>query len=368
MAMARQELGPDAMLVNSRKAPAEVRHLGEYEVVFGVGGNAAADARSTESAGTPAAAQDRLSVEISELKKELEGMRRALTRTALPPPQWLNGAPDLSEAYGLLIANEVSPELARDIVQCAQARIGEPFFRSAGLAGHADRTALHRVMIEELEARFTAQPSLGKSEGGLRIAAMVGPPGSGKTATLIKLAVNYGLARRRPVMLLSMDNYRIAAVDQLRSYAAILGAGFQAPETIAGLTQAIEQCRGKGLVLIDTPGLGFGEIQDFSSLAQFLSTRPDIEKHLVLSSSVKAADLTRMADGYEIFRPDRLLFTRLDETASFGPILNEAVRTEKPLSFFTTGQRIPEDLEEAAPRRLTNLILGGEDQRARTAA
>jgi flagellar biosynthesis protein FlhF len=302
------------------------------------------------------------------LKKELEGMRRALTRTAFPAPQWLNGAPDLSDAYTLLTSNEVRPELAREIVQCAEARLGGPGLRTTRPAEQPDRTALQRALIEELESRFTAEPSLGKPEGGRRIAAMVGPPGSGKTATLIKLAVNYGLACRRPVLLVSMDNYRIAAVDQLRSYAAILGAGFQAPETVAGLAQAIEECRGKGLVLIDTPGLGFGEIQDFAGLAQFLATRLDIEKHLVLSSSIKAADLTRMADGYEIFRPDRLLFTRLDETASFGPILNEAVRTAKPLSFFATGQRIPEDIEEATPSRLTSLILTGEAQRARTAA
>ncbi len=74
---------------------------------------------------------------------------------------------------------------------------------------------------------------------------------------------------------------------------------------------------------------------------------------------MKSADLSRMVDGFEIFRPQRLMFTKLDETSSFGPILNEAVRTGKPLSFFATGQRIPEDLETASQARLTELILSG---------
>ena len=83
---------------------------------------------------------------------------------------------------------------------------------------------------------------------------------------------------------------------------------------------------------------------------------------------MKSADLTRVVDSFEVFRPQRLLFTKLDETGSFGPILNEAVRTGKPLSFFTTGQRIPEDLEAASRGRLVELILAGHCGRAQSAA
>jgi flagellar biosynthesis protein FlhF len=89
------------------------------------------------------------------------------------------------------------------------------------------------------------------------------------------------------------------------------------------------------------PGFAFGDLEDSTSPAHFLSTRPDIDTHLVLSASMKSADLTRMVDAFEILRPQHLLFTKLDETASFGPIFSEAARTSKPLSFFTTGQRIP---------------------------
>jgi len=211
-------------------------------------------------------------------------------------------------------------------------------------------------------------PGLGATDASPRIAALVGPGGSGKTTTLVKLAVNYGIAARRPVLLLSMDTYRVAAAEQLRSYAAILGVGFQLLETVASLAQALEENRGKELILIDTPGLGFGDLEDFEPLARFLASRKDIDKQLVLPASLKPADLTRVVDAFEPFSPGRLLFSKLDETSSFGPILNETARTGKPLSFLTTGQRIPEDLEEATPARLAEMVLTAPAGRVRSAA
>jgi len=195
-----------------------------------------------------------------------------------------------------------------------------------------------------------------------------GPSGSGKTTTLVKLAVQYGLAGRRPVLLLSVDTFRIAAAAQLRSFAAILGVGLQVLENVGALAQAIQENRGKDLILIDTPGFGPADMEADCGLAQFLSSRSDIDTHLVLSSSMKAADVTRMVDRFEIFRPQRLLFTRLDETESLGPIFNEAARTGKPLSFFANGQRIPEDLEAVTWDRLVEGLLGTPASQAASVA
>src|SRR5580658_8486188 len=120
IAEAREELGPEAMLIESRKAAPEARHLGEYEVIFAL----TSDTPPEEALPAPAPPQDHLSQDVAELKKELEGMRRAITRTAFAPPQWLGGAPDLSDAYATLTANEVAPDLAREIVQSAESRSG----------------------------------------------------------------------------------------------------------------------------------------------------------------------------------------------------------------------------------------------------
>ena len=124
----------------------------------------------------------------------------------------------------------------------------------------------------------------------------------------------------------------------------------------------------KDLVLIDTPGLASADLDEAAGLARFFAAREDIDTHLVLTASMKSTDLTRVIDAYERFRPRRLLFTRLDETGSFGPILNEAVRTGKPLSFFATGQRIPEDLEAASQDKLVGLVTAGADSEALSAA
>lgn len=374
MTLASQELGPDAMLVNSRKAPPEARHMGEYEVVFANGFPAAepAEAETHAPVSAPLAARplagDRFSKDMAEMKKEIESMRRSLTRAALAPTQWVGASPDLSDAYALLTASDVAPELAREIVQCAESQVMGPHPPVERTRKRLDKTAFQRALVAELESRFMAQPTLGRGESLPKVVALVGPPGSGKTTTLVKLAVNYGLTSRRPVLLLSTDTYRVAAAEQLRCYAQILGVAFQVVETITALAQAIEENGGKEIIFIDTPGYGFGDIDNASGLAQFISTRPDIDPHLVLSSSMKSADLSRMIDSYEIFRPQRLLFTKLDETGSFGSILNEAARTGKPLSFFCNGQRIPEDIETASRGRLVELILTGSSNQARTAA
>lgn len=350
IAAARQELGPDAMLVNSRRSPAEAKHLGEYEVVFVVDAAPGEEGSAAAIAGDSRLAPDRLSADVSELKRELEAMRRALTRSAYAPQPRQGASPGAAEAYAALTAADVSPELARAIVDAAEERAPK---------ASRDPEIFQQGLLHELQSRIRVQPTLGRAEPRPHIVALVGPPGSGKTTTLVKLAVNYGLASRRPTLLLSMDTYRVAAAEQLRSYAAILGVGFQVLETAGALAQAIEENRGKDLIFIDTPGFGFGDFDAAASLAQFVSTRLDIDTQLVLPGSMKPSDLTRIVDAYEIFAPQKLIFTKLDETGSFGPILNETVRTGKPVSFLAGGQRIPEDLETASVERLTQLVLSG---------
>jgi flagellar biosynthesis protein FlhF len=372
MAMGRSELGPDAMLVNSRPTTPDTHHLGEYEVV--VATDIATVAAAEAPVGAPLARSlsrrplgDKLSMDVAGLKKELEGMRRALNRSAFGSSNWRTASPDLTDAYAALAAAEVTPELVQDIVNAAQQRLAGPSVGKENgrqrSANHTDSGALDRSVGEELESRIAADPALGRGEARPRIVALVGPPGSGKTTTLAKLAVSHGLAARRPVLLLSVDTYRIGAAEQLRSFAAILGVGFQPLETVTALAQAIEENRGKELIFIDTPGLTRADLAEFSSLSRFLSTRTDIDTQLVVSSSMKSADLSRVVDDFNVFGPGRLIFTRLDETASCGALLNESVRTGKPVSFMGTGQRIPEDLEPATRSRIADLILGRQEGR-----
>ncbi len=370
MAMAGQELGPDAVLLNSRKSAPESRHLGEYEVVFA--DTVPAEAQAETAGGAPVPERqpvpDRLSQEVAELKGELENMRRAITRSAFAPPHWARSSADASNAYAALTAADVAPDLAREIVEGAEARTAPAPITGKRGAQRRESHTFARALAAEMESRVQTQSTLGVAEARPAIVALVGPAGSGKTSTLVKLAVNYGLAARRPSLLLSTDTYRVAAAEQLRCYAAILGVAFQVHETVAALAQAIEENRGKELILIDTPGLSYGDLPAAAQMAEFLASRKDIDTHLVLPASMRAPDLARASDAFGVFRPRRLLFTKLDETGSFGPILNETIRTGRPLSFFSDGQRIPEDLETAGGSRLVSLILAGYSGQAVSAA
>lgn len=260
----------------------------------------------------------------------------------------LRSNPELMEAFAVLSAAEVDSSLAYDIVTEIADGMG------------ADSSRLRPVLTAEIEKLLRVEPVLGRPGAGQRIAAMVGPPGSGKTTTLVKLAAQFGLAARKPAHILTLDTYRVAAVEQLRSYAAILGIGFHVLETPAALAQSLEEQRSKDLILIDTPGFGRNEMNEAVDIAAFLSSHPAIDVHLVVPASLKAADIKRVIGQYEIFRFSKLLFTRLDETESFGSILNAVVGTGKPVSFVCSGQQVPEDLDGATRENLTKLILRGE--------
>src|SRR5579871_4817846 len=260
-------------------------------------------------------------------------MARSLRDARTPPTSTL--LEPGSDLYRDLIANEVDAALAQAVAE------GAP-----------------------LESRFEVDPSLGRNgayaSGGCAIVALVGPPGVGKTTTLVKLAARYGLTSPKPAYIISTDVYRIAAADQLRSLASILGIGCDVVETPLALIQAIEEHRSKGLILIDTPGLSPSEMEDAGDLAQRIAHHPEIDTHLVLSASMKPSDMTRIADGYAIFAPKKLLFTRIDETERYGALLSEAARRALPISFLSNGQRIPDDLEPAAKEQLSIMILGGQ--------
>ncbi len=350
---AHQELGPEAMLVDSRRTSVEARHLGEYEVVCAVFPPAPANAplADAEEAPQPAFLQhlrapglEKLSQEVHDLKRSMERMAMTINRSSAGVSN-LRANPELAEAYARLTTAEVDSALAHEIVSklAPQLQVG---------------SNAESMLAEALEEMLAVDPRLGRPGAARIITALVGPPGAGKTTTLVKLAAIYGLTTRKPTQIITMDTHRVAAAEQLRTYAAILGVGFQIVDTTTALAQALEEHRQKDLVLIDTPGFGAKDMEDAHDIARFLSTHPDIDVQLVLPASLRASDLKRVVETYEIFRPAKLLFTRMDETQTFGPILNLVVNTGKPVSFLCNGQQVPEDFGIAKKSLLADLILG----------
>ena len=227
---------------------------------------------------------------------------------------------------------------------------------------------LRSVLRQELGSMFSINSAIGAKSGGPRVVALTGPPGAGKTSSLVKLAARHSVRTNKPAQILSADMYRIGAAEQLRSFAAILGVGFQAIGTTGALSQALDEHRYKDLVLIDTPGHGERDIEASAELAAFFQSNAEIDVHLTLPASMKMADMRSATSRYERFRPAKLLLTKLDETTSLGTVLSESIRSGLPISFLSTGQQIPEDLEAATKERILDGVFAGIEGEAATSA
>ncbi|MCS7315918.1 MAG: hypothetical protein RMI94_06275 [Bryobacterales bacterium] len=344
LVLARQELGPEAVLLETRPAPPEAAHLGRYEVIFGTPPSSNGCSRTGGGQEASERAMDSLMREVARLRQELERVRASVARSNLLGSPGAAGCAEEARLLATLFEADLEPELARQVLATAQQRCSP------------EGLSLEEAVAAELASRCAVDARLGRRAGGPRIVGLVGPSGSGKTTTLVKLAIREGIARRQSVELLSLDNYRVCGAEQLRQFAAILGLPFQAVETGHGLEQALRDSARKDLVLIDTPGFNAAEQEEAAEMAEWLTRHAEIECHLVLTASMRSADLWRVAERFEPFRPARLLFTRLDEAGSFGPLWSLAVRLGKPVSYLCGGQRIPEDIEAATTTRLLELL------------
>jgi flagellar biosynthesis protein FlhF len=368
---ARHEMGPEALLVNSRKAPPEARALGEYEVVFAVlpeDEPGASDAARPAARHTVPSPSDAVTLELARLRKQVEEMGSALTGLKGHEPSAAVLAPEFGEVYSRLLSHDFSIQVAQEVVKQAHARLNAEPAAFSRRKMPFDRESIERAVRAELEGLVSVDATLDAPAEESRVIVLVGPPGCGKTTTVVKLAVRYGLASLRRVHLISADTRRVGAAEQLRTFAAIIGASFDAVETPHALQQSIEANRQKGLILVDTQGYAARDMDDAAEWARFFSRQPGFEVHVVAPASMRSADLSRVLDRFEIFSPARLIFTSLDETVSSGAIISESVRTGKPVAFLTTGQEVPEDLEPATAGRLLDLVFERPAVRAVSAA
>jgi flagellar biosynthesis protein FlhF len=414
---ARTELGPEAMLLNSKKIAPEQRHLGAYEVVFGltdelllhkptpVSPEPAAsviveplpaepaspkvaprgkkkatpfvapdveeaapkthsETRKTKPLAAPATTPiqpkpNDLAEELAELRRQIEGVKHSLSSAAQGKGKKA-GQGASSDRTGIrrqLAEFDFSETLAIELMTAAEAR--------GASDGDTTPGSLQRVLLAELQARIEIKPEVGRLGAERRVMMFVGPPGAGKTTTIAKLAVRLGLERRIPVHLISLDTMRVGGSEQLATYARILGIGFDAIYTTAALGQALEEHGGK-LILIDSPGYAPAEMEEAAQVARFLQHYPEIEVQLVLPAYLSASALMKFAQRFSLFNPEKLLFTHLDEVDTTGPIVEYAVRSSLPVSFLADGQSITSDLHEATKSKLTEGIFNV--RAARTAA
>lgn len=254
--------------------------------------------------------------------------------------------------YEDLLAQGVEAATAESCLRELQETLIEP----GASQRHSSMQLLRTVLLSRVS---TAGPLL-STGGEQKVALFIGPSGAGKTSTIAKLATQYGIVEQRSIALITMDTFRPAGVEHLRLYAEVLGIDLTVAHSCDEVRAAIAQSREAELIMIDTAG--FNPYQPIAAQRWRGLVTGDcpMEAHLVLTAGTRVPDLVVSASQCMDVPSLRLLFTKLDETAGYGGIFEAAHRTGVPLSYWGTGQRVPDDLVQAQVDRLGDLLLGGQ--------
>jgi flagellar biosynthesis protein FlhF len=380
---ARVELGPDAMLMNSKKTEPDLRALGAYEVVFGLPGQSR---RSFGEAKTEPAVEDALPPkvqvaepasgelvrELADLRKQIETVRRSMSRRGRPLGSAGAALGAASEDLTTrLVAADFSEEFAAEIsdavdLQLLAGRSGAGRLRRQ--PEQSEGEMLEEALYCEFDRRLDVAPGLGAEGNSLPVVAFAGPAGAGKTTSLIKLALQQSLRKRVPLQILSLDTMRVGGWEQLASYARITGLAFDVIHNPNAFAQALEEHRGKKLILIDTPGLSPAERSGITELASWFKTVPALDVHLVLSAISQPRAARQAIERFSAFRPSKLLFTHFDEAASPASLLEIAIRAELSISYLADGQQVPEDIHDASKATLLEFLGAPASRTAASAA
>ena len=258
--------------------------------------------------------------------------------------------PAFADAMARLAEQDVPEPLRREILDLAIVRAGSE---------HPSEEDAQEAMLQVLRSMLPcvvegAEPSPGTK----RRIALVGPTGVGKTTTLAKLAASLRLERGCTVGLLAADTYRIGAVEQLRNYARILNIPLRVIRTSDDVAPALEALDHCDVILIDTPGRSQRDKQNISELQELLAAFAPDETHLALSAAAAPKVLREGLSAFGGIGADTLLFTKLDEAASFGPLLAIGRDAGRPIGWVTTGQGVPDDLGPARDAGLPEKLLG----------
>lgn len=375
--MVRQDLGPDAVILHTRKARRGMLAglLGgeRFEVIAALDLNIAGEARASRPG--PAG-----SVQASRARQQGPAGRTWPQGSPNPPARpgvdvagmagdaaqarWINPgrypvvagayetapATRLVEMHERLLDMDVDPDLAEALIQAAKMK-----WREAQVGG---KTA-YELVLELITGMIPVAGGVGLVPGTRKVVALVGPTGVGKTTTLAKIAALSALFGKKKVAVVTADTYRIAAVEQLRTYAEIIGVPCEVAYAPVEMRQALASHEVCDLVLIDTAGRSPRSGMHMAELKAFLEAARIDEAHLVLSMTTRPRDLLEIVERFSPCGVNRLIFSKLDETTRLGALLGVASSVKIPVSYVTYGQNVPEDIEVADASHLARWILDG---------
>ncbi|MCD1257802.1 flagellar biosynthesis protein FlhF [Paenibacillus athensensis] len=312
----------------------------------------------TQSSGTTAqtavataavAAKPKEELLLEEIKQMKEMMRK-LTLSA-------NAIPELPEPLQRLerrlLDQEVDVALVESLIAQVQqeaAELEEPITDEA--VQSSIRRQLRELLVTGANKRISTET---------RVVHFVGPTGVGKTTTIAKLAAEQVLKFQRKVGFITSDTYRIAAIEQLKTYATILNVPIEVVFSPQDLAKAFHQLEGCDVIFMDTAGRNFRNEMYVSELNALLKTQGQSETILVLSLTTKYKDMRAITNNFNKFKLDKVLFTKMDETDSYGSILNLIHDFSLQLSYVTNGQSVPDDISEIDEKQIIDLLLEDRD-------
>ncbi len=273
--------------------------------------------------------QNNIIKEMSEMKQMLSNLTAASN----------NKVREQSRVEKVLLENDVRDSIVQEIVS-----------EIDGMKDERDEFEKAREVLSNF-----IQVNTPKIAGPV---VLVGPTGVGKTTTIAKLAGKLALIEKKKVGLITIDTYRIGAVEQLKTYAEIMNIPFKVVMTIKEMESAVEDMKGCDVILIDTTGRSSKNVMQISELRAYIEKINSNNIHLVISCTTKAKDIADIVKGYGILNYENVIITKMDETSTYGSILNIVSSAKKPISFITTGQSVPDDIKTLSSTELTKLILG----------
>lgn len=283
--------------------------------------------------------------QIEQLQQELSDMKKMLEQVISTK---VVVQPESVSLQRLLQDNEIEPEIAEEI--CSS-------ILDEAVLANKDTPETKDFLSDYFEKTFRPAKGIDVSRGKSKVVAFIGATGVGKTTTIAKVAAKFVLEQAASVALITADTYRISAVDQLKTYSDIVGVPLEIVYTPEELNVAIAKHSDKELILLDTAGRSQHNQYQLNELKELLAVNADIEKHLVISATTKYRDAVDILRKFAICDPDKILFTKVDETSSLGTIINLAYHYPITLSYLTNGQSVPDDIAIGDSECMAKMLL-----------